>query len=148
MRLDKVLLHEYARICRRPSDCFLRLLVCDLLGNTLHLNHRVLSPIHILKSALRQADFDKNLFQRVEPASVMSLSRLKSNIPAIHWGPENVGSSKTRTTTQAAGARAHTQSTLEDISIGQPIKFHGRISPGQRRPLRGCCSLLPRRPLL
>ncbi len=123
MRLDAVLQHEYARICRRPSDHFLRLLVCDLLGNTLHLNHRVLSPIHILKSALRQADFDEDLFQRVEPAHVMSLSRLKSDIPAIHWGPENVGSSKTWTATLAAAARAHTQLILENICIGQPIIF-------------------------
>ncbi len=123
MCLDEVLLHEYSRICHRPSDDFLRLLVCDLLGNTLHLNHRVLSPIHILKSAMRQGDFDKDLFQRVEPAPVMLLSRLKSDIPAIHWGPENLGSSKTQTTTQAAATRAHTQSTLEDIPIGQPIIF-------------------------
>ncbi len=63
MHLDEVLLHEYARICRRSSDDFLRMLICDLLGNTVHLNHRVLSPIHILKSALRQADFDDDLFQ-------------------------------------------------------------------------------------
>ncbi len=68
-------------------------------GKTIHLNHRVLSPIHILKSAVRQADFDEDLFQRVESAPVISLSRLKSDIPAIHWGPENVGSSKIQTTT-------------------------------------------------
>ncbi len=92
------------------------------------------SPIHILKSALRQADFDEDLFQRVEPAPVMSLSRLKSDIPAIHWGPENVGLSKTRTTTQAAAARAHTQSTLEDISIGQPIIFTDGWDLGNQAP--------------
>ncbi len=123
MRLDEVPLHEYARICRRPSGDFLRLLVCDLLGNTVHLNHKVLSPIHILKSALRQTDFDEDVFQRVELTPVISLSRLKSNIPAILWGPEKLGSSKTQTTTQATVARTHTQSTLEDIPIDQPIIF-------------------------
>ncbi len=30
MRLDDMLLHEYARICCRPSDHFWRLSFCDL----------------------------------------------------------------------------------------------------------------------
>ncbi len=147
MCLDEVLLHEYTRICHRPSDHFLRLLVCDLLGNTVYLNHRVLSPIHILKLALRQADFDEDLFQRVEPAPVMSLSRLKSDIPAIHWGPENLGSSKTQTTTQAAAARVHTIN-IRGHFHRSTYYLYGQVSPGQPRPLRGCCSLLPGRPHL
>ncbi len=60
--------------------------------------------------------------------------RLKSNIPAIQWGPENLGSSKTQTTTQAAVARAHTQSTLEDIPIGQPIIFMDGSALGNPDP--------------
>ncbi len=71
---------------------------------------------------------------RVEPSPVLSLSRLKSDIPAIHWGPENVGSSKTKTTTQAAAARAHTQLILEDISIGQPLIFTDGSALGNPGP--------------
>ncbi len=54
-----------------------------------------------------------------------------------------MGSSKTQTTTQTAAAIAHTQSTLEDISICQPIIFMDRSALGNPGPCRAAAVCFP-----
>ncbi len=94
MCLDQVLLHEFANICHRPGYDFLRLLFCNLLGNTEHLNHQILYSIHILQSVVRDAGNKVYLLQTFEPSHVLSLSSLNNDITVFHQGPANLGLSR------------------------------------------------------
>ena len=120
LRLKEVLLQEFLRISRRKQDDFLRNLVCELLEDSQFLDHKINSPIHMLKSALRHIKLD---FQSVEPFSTLTMSRLMNTPPTLHITDQNFGSSNNRSQQQAQLAREFALDLLARVPVNDPIIF-------------------------
>ena len=101
LRLQEVLIQEYIRITRKPSDDLLKALLIQLMNCPVHLDHRIITPVHMLKMAIRRTlKTDVNL--SVEPLPRHTLQDLFLTPPnVVPVVTDYVGNSKNRSVEQA-----------------------------------------------
>ena len=96
------------------------------------LDHRINSPVHMLKSALRNLNCD---VKTVEPNSSLTLDRLFSHQPHLHITDQQLGSAGTRSREQAEVAKQEALQTISEIPVSQPLIF----TDGSAMPNPGPC---------
>ena len=101
LRLQEVLIQEYIRITRKPSDDLCKALLIQLMNCPVHLDHRIITPVHMLKMAIRRTlKTDVNL--SVEPLPRHTLQDLFLTPPnVVPVVTDYVGNSKNRSAEQA-----------------------------------------------
>ena len=68
LKFQEVLMQQYMRIDRKLSDDLVRALFIQLVDCPVHLDHRIITPVHILKMAIRRTlKNDMNLFIKPLP---------------------------------------------------------------------------------
>ncbi len=122
LRLQEVLLSEYGRIqCLNTEDA-LKHLIDSLMNDDKFLDHRQLTPVHMLKMALKDAPVTRYI-HGTETAVQDNMDRLLQATPRIHGTDIALGSSRDRTQDQIQAAQREAQSTIARIPEGQPLAF-------------------------
>ena len=132
LRLEEVLLQEATRIYRRGPTDFLCNLISELMQDNTFLNHKINSPIHMLKYAQRQLRCD---ISEAELTVQLSVKRMLNLQPLLHITDLKLGSSRDRTTEQAQKAKDLALDTLNKLPINEPVVF----TDGSANPNPGPC---------
>ena len=103
IRLDKSLLLTFISIYRKPDSYSLKMLINKLIDDPVHLDHRIITPIHKFKMASRSLlNFEP---QQIEPLLDETISDILRKPPELVPIKSVFGKSGTRTTEQAESAK-------------------------------------------
>lgn len=122
LRLDDVLLLEFARINKLSADHPLRNLITELSRGCNTVTRGLCTPIHMFKALTRKLPAHIDL-TNVELASHPTMEKLKCDTPTIYNMDKAFGSSNNRTHLQTRQAHAHIEEQLSSIPAGEPILF-------------------------
>ena len=106
LRLKETLMHEFIHIMMKPPGNPLWLLISNFVNDPIHLDTKVVTPIHLIKTNLKQLEkhekvilpLQSNVMPTVKDSFLPSLTRLTIM-------EQQLGSSKTRTYEQSWQAR-------------------------------------------
>jgi ribonuclease HI len=122
LRLQEVLIMNYTKIYSMKGDDPLKVLISNLQEDEIFMDHRVLTPLHILKIALRDCPV-MQFIKDVEPQTDPSMKRLTSALPSVHGLEEKMGSSGNRTKAQADAAKEATKEMINRLPSREPKVF-------------------------
>ena len=131
LRLECTLLQEHVRLLTKPQNDHLRCLVMGLLGDAHFLDHRIVTPIHILKMALKGIPDGLPI---PEEAPKHSLERLQATVPESSGFDSDLGSSGNRTAEMAARARLKALNLIASFEDGAPVVFTDGSALGNPGP--------------
>ena len=133
IRLDEVLQQEYLRICRRQDDPLFKVLQ-SCLKSQQFMNHRVLTPVHMISMASRETSRHVD-FTNVEQATVEKTEHVTlENFTEFKLLPDTVGSSKSRSSDQAKTARTTVINYLQSTAPHEVIAFTDGSALGNPGP--------------
>jgi len=105
IHLERSLILTFVRIHRLPENTPIRKLISALMNNPIHLNHKIITPIHKFKHALKYCiDFDINNVEKIHHESMEEILLSPIKIQSME---HNFGSAGSRSHTQSAAALKH-----------------------------------------
>ncbi|XP_014669984.1 PREDICTED: uncharacterized protein LOC106810992 [Priapulus caudatus] len=134
IRYEEILAQEFIRIHRKPHTNHLRSMVLQHLDDRSYMDHRILTPLHQIKMAVKDLcrEFDP---RRVDHELVYLTERMHSSIvirATNTW--QTLGNSKTRTSIQASAARKITQQQNSETDNNWIIAFTDGSALGNPGP--------------
>ncbi len=140
LRLECTLLQEHVRILTKPQGDHLRSLLMDLMRDEVFMDHRILTPLHMLKIALRGIPGG---LPTPEETPKHSLDRLQATLPEVSAFDKGLGASGTRTAAMAAAARLKGRNLIESFKDGSPVIFVDGSALGNPGPTGAAAVCFP-----
>jgi ribonuclease HI len=117
LRLQESIILTFCQIFAQPDNSPLRSLVLKLLHDPTHLNHRIITPIHMFQMAKRQLipHLDLNSVEKIYHESIEDVLNPPIQLSAFPQCSINLGNSGNRTQHQIEAAREHALKYLSSV---------------------------------
>ena len=131
LRLQEIVVLEFARTCRIPGPHPLKVLLNTLLSDQSFMSNRIRSPAHTLFQIIATSHLRPHTVEPLLDVPLKQLLEFKSI--TTDWGPD-VGAAGTRTREQIHTARRHTLDTLSELDEDQVVAFSDGSALGNPGP--------------
>ncbi len=128
-----MLLQFYAGVMAKPEGDHLRCIIIELMEDDHFMDHRILTPLHCIKAALRSTKCH-DLIKNTETESTFKLERIRAVTPTYTNEMVGVGASGSRSEQQANKARTLCMEKIEKFKGSQPIIFTDGSALGNPGP--------------